>query len=290
MSAQNKELQFISVERNGSYDAGRAVNYRERSQQRRRRNKKRQRHRMLCGIGICMVVFIGLCYATNWFTEIPLIGKNVRIEHLKESGEYPKELLELLDKNEEAYDFVESYPDREKYKNEAIDLSKDYKAGSVPLLIQWDKRWGYNLYGDAMIGLSGCGPACMTMAYLYHTGDTAMNPRKMAEYAQESGYHSDEGTSWSFWTEGAAELGLYGEEISLSENTMEAVLDSGGLIVCSMAPGDFTDGGHYILLRGYDEKGFFVNDPNKKSNSKKQWTYETLHSQIKNLWAIYGQQ
>lgn len=297
MSVQNKELQLISVERNGYYDAGRIIDFGESPQQMKRRSsvstkrrKRRQRQRkLLCEIGICIALFIGCGYVTNWFTKIPLFGKSVRIEQIQESGEYPKELVELLNKNEETYDFVKDYPDREKYKSEAIDISKDYKTGSVPLLMQWDKRWGYDMYGNAMIGLSGCGPTCMTMAYLYYTGDTAMNPKEMAEYAQTAGYHTDEGTSWNFWTDGVANLGLYGEEISLNEKIMEAVLDSGGLIVCSMAPGDFTDGGHYILLRGYDEKGFFVNDPNRKSNSKKQWTYDTLSTQIKNLWAIYGQ-
>ena len=152
--------------------------------------------------------------------------------------------------------------------------------------MQWDKRWGYDMYGDSMIGLAGCGPTCMTMAYLYYTGDTKMNPRRMAEYAQDNGYHSEEGTSWSFWTDGAAGLGLYGEQIPLSQNQMEAVLDAGGLVVCSMAPGDFTTTGHYILLRGYDENGFFVNDPNRNSNSQRQWDFDTLSAQIKNLWAI----
>ena len=69
---------------------------------------------------------------------------------------------------------------------------------------------------------------------------------------------------------------------------MKAVLDQGGLVVCSMAPGDFTTTGHFILLRGYDVNGFLVNDPNRKKNSQRQWDYETLSGQIKNLWAVYG--
>ena len=102
--------------------------------------------------------------------------------------------------------------------------------------------------------------------YLYFTDDLGMNPRKMAEYAQDGGYHSEEGTSWSFWTEGANGLGLTGEQIPLSEDRMKAVLDQGGLVVCSMAPGDFTTTGHFILLRGYDVNGFLVNDPNQRVN------------------------
>ena len=44
----------------------------------------------------------------------------------------------------------------------------------------------------------------------------------------------------------------------------------------------------YILLRGYDENGFFVNDPNRRSNSERQWDFDTLASQMKNLWGIYS--
>ena len=114
-----------------------------------------------------------------------------------------------------------------------------------------------------------------------------MNPRTMAQFADDNGYHTVEGTSWSLWTEGAGKLGLSGSELPLDENRMKSVLNNGGLIVCSMRPGDFTTTGHYILVRGYDENGFFVNDPNRKLNSEKQWSYETLKGQIKNLWALY---
>lgn len=201
--------------------------------------------------------------------------------------EYPEELLEMARLNEETLDFVKDYPNRSKYQNQPIDLSGDYTPGQVPLLMQWDKRWGYDSYGDSNIAISGCGPVCLTMAYLYFTGDTDMNPRKMAEFAYENGYYTEAGTSWSLWTEGVKQLGLRGETLSLDENVMKNALDSGGLIVCSMAPGDFTTTGHFILLTGYDENGFFVNDPNRHSTSEKQWDFDTLQGQIKNLWGLY---
>ncbi len=55
-----------------------------------------------------------------------------------------------------------------------------------------------------------------------------------------------------------------------------------------MRPGDFTTTGHFILLWGYDENGFFVNDPNRRSTSEKIWDFETLQPQIKNLWELKG--
>lgn len=211
-----------------------------------------------------------------------------RQEELLEAGgsAYPQELLEMLEKNEETLDFVEGYGERLQWLGEDIDLSGEVTAGRVPLLMQWDRRWGYDTYGDGMVGWAGCGPVCMTMAYLYLTGDTSMDPRQMAEFADENGYHTENGTSWEFWTTGAAALGLRGEELSLSESVMKGVLDNGGVVVCSMGPGDFTTTGHFILIRGYDGNGFYVNDPNRKSTSEKQWTFDQLKGQIKNLWGL----
>ena len=261
----------------------------------KRRRKRQRNRRIFCGMMAAAALLLFACYKTSWFTHLPgKTGNRRQVKKLEkqildaEDTEYPDELAELLEQNEETYDFVKDYPNRDAYKGKAIDLTEDLRTESVPLLMQWDKRWGYDMYGDSMIAIDVCGPACMTMAYLYYTEDASMNPKKMAELAQESGYHSQEGTSWDFWTMGARQRGLYGEELSLSEHAMKNVLDGGGLIVCSMSPGDFTTGGHYILVRGYDAEGFLVNDPNRLANSEKKWEYETLAAQMKNLWAIYG--
>jgi len=197
-----------------------------------------------------------------------------------------QEMQALLERNEEAAEFVKDYPNREKYLGKDIDLSEDVREGEVPLLMQWDKRWGYESYGDSNIGLSGCGPTCLSMAYLYFTGDLKGNPREIARYCEENGFYTPSGTSWELWSTGAKEFGLAGAELPLDENRMKSALDEGKLIVCSMRPGDFTTVGHYILLIGYGEEGFIVNDPNRRENSEKCWTYETLKGQIRNLWEM----
>lgn len=83
---------------------------------------------------------------------------------------YPEDMIKLLELNQEAMDYIKDYPNRAQYQNQPIDLSGDVRGGEVPLLMQWDRRWGYDAYGDDMIGLSGCGPVCLDMAYLYFTG------------------------------------------------------------------------------------------------------------------------
>ncbi len=203
-----------------------------------------------------------------------------------ESAGLEQEMQALLERNEEAAEFVKDYPNREKYMGKDIDLSEDVQEGLVPLLMQWDKRWGYESYGDSNIGLSGCGPTCLSMVYIYFTRELKGNPREIARYCEENGFYTPSGTSWELWTIGAKEFGLTGAELPLDENRMKSALDAGKLIVCSMRPGDFTTVGHYILLIGYGEEGFIVNDPNRKANSERCWTYETLKGQIRNLWEM----
>lgn len=263
----------------------------------RERQRRRRRRQMALGylrLSVCLFLIFGvlamikggISLAGAWGGAIgsPILPEEVAVpeDNIREK------LAELLEINEETEDFVKCYSERETYKAQAIDLTQELQADSVPLLIQWDKRWGYDAYGSNMIGLAGCGPVCLTMAYLHFTGDTDMTPREMAAFACDNGYYQDEvGTKWSLWTEGVEKLGLAGEELSLDESAMEQALDAGKLIVCSMRKGDFTTDGHFILIRGYDENGFYVNDPNRRSNSSRQWDFDTLKGQIRNLWALY---
>lgn len=195
-------------------------------------------------------------------------------------------LTELAENNAEAADFVADYPNRQNYLGQSIDLTSDVLIGQVPLFLQWDKRWGYESYGNSIIGLAGCGPTCLSMAYVYFTRNLNGTPREIASYCEQNGYYTESGTSWSLWTEGLSALGLSGKELPLSENSIKKALDQGKLIVCSMRPGDFTTSGHYILLYDYDDTGFYIKDPNRVSNSSRTWDYATLSPQIKNLWVI----
>lgn len=197
-----------------------------------------------------------------------------------------RDLQELAQNNAETVTFVDNYPNRAEYLGLEIDLSEEVQEDLVPLFMQWDMRWGYEAYGDNIIALAGCGPTCLSMAYVYLTGDLEGNPREMSKFADERGFHTEEGTSWDLWTLGAEDLGIMGEELPLDEGKIKGALDSGGVVVCSMRPGDFTQTGHYILIRGYDENGFYVNDPNSRGNSQSQWLYTDLKQQIKNLWIL----
>ena len=270
----------------------------------RRENRRKRRKRRALGFfrfSVCLFLVFGILVTVKDAVALARsLGESLGMRREEETGspilpedqlyadEYVERLAKLMEINKEAKDYVKCYPEREDYKYQPIDLTGEIQTDTVPLLMQWDKRWGYNAYGSNMIGLAGCGPVCLTMAYLYFTGDTSMTPREMAAFVDDNGYYTkNAGTKWSLWTDGVGKLGLTGEELSLDEGVMKRALDMGQLIVCSMGPGDFTTEGHFILLRGYGENGFYVNDPNRRSNSEKQWDFDTLQGQILNLWAIY---
>ena len=73
--------------------------------------------------------------------------------HGYDISDYPQSLIDLYDRNRETKDFVFEYP-MKKSKTPPIDLS-DLNTSTVPLLMQWDQRWGYQQYAGDLFGLSG---------------------------------------------------------------------------------------------------------------------------------------
>ena len=197
-------------------------------------------------------------------------------------GEYPKDLIELLDNNPETEGFVLAYPFRE---DAAAAVS--YDRSTVPHFLQWDPNWGYEDYGSSFLAVTGCGPTALAMVGYYLTGDENMTPDQIADFAEKNDYYAPGyGSSWTLISEGAEELGLSVQELPLVEKKMTDALEEGNPIILAMGEGDFTSTGHYIVLTDVENDGFRVNDPNSIVNSEKLWTYEELEDQIRNIWAI----
>ena len=199
-------------------------------------------------------------------------------------SEYPDEMIQLLASNKETKKFVLEYPEKKDLAPE-INLDKEARDGSMPRFLQWDQRWGYREYGDGVIGITGCGPTCLSMVYLYLTGDTSMNPYQMAVYSQNNCYYvNGTGTSWELMGNGASNLGLDAVQIPLDENRIIANLEAGNPVICSMGPGEFTKTGHFIVLTEYENGKFKVNDPNSKKRSRHKWSYEDIAESVLNIW------
>lgn len=198
-------------------------------------------------------------------------------------GEYPYDIIDLLETNPETAEFVLNYPFR---KNRPIDLG-GYDRSTVPLFLQWDPQWGYEIYGSSYLAVTGCGPTCLAMAGYYLTGDPAMNPLELSRFAETEGYYiPGVGSSWTLFSEGGEKLELDVRELPLMKSKIVDTLDAGNPVVLALGKGDFTSAGHYVVLSASEEGGFRVNDPNSPIRSAKLWTYEELEPQIKNIWSI----
>lgn len=230
----------------------------------------------------------------NAVIENSKISENnkIRNEHsmlddIMNSTQYPKQLQELALKNEEALEFVYDYP-TEHVREHTIDLTEEASMDSVPLFVQWDKRWGYEKYSGNFFAASGCGPTTLSMVVVYLTHNRDASPLAVAKYSKEAGYSVDgSGSSWTLISEGCRHYGVKAKTVALDESRMKAELDAGHPIVVNVGPGDFTDTGHFMVITGYDDEGFSINDPNSIEKSGKRWLFKNISSQIRAVWSMY---
>ena len=245
---------------------------------------------------ISVLLGLGLLWRPIWYawcdisfywserTETELYVKAYAEEQGYSIAQYPESLIRLLERNPETEEFVLTYPGREKT---AADLSRWDDAQDIPLFLQWDAMWGYEKYGSDFLAVTGCGPTCLAMVGYHLTGSEDMNPANIAAFAEKNGYYAPGyGSSWTLISKGSEDLGLKARELPLVKKKMVDALEAGEPIILALGPGDFTSTGHYIVLTGWKEDAFRVNDPNSRINSGKLWTYEELEGQIRNIWAL----
>lgn len=162
-----------------------------------------------------------------------------------------------------------------------------WRQGEVPYLYQTDPQWSEEPYTGGNMRENGCGPTCLSMAYVALTGNTNLDPTAMARLSEEQGHTVDGMTAWTLMSDGAASIGLNSREISASADAVRAELEAGHPVICSVRPGDFTTTGHFIVLAGLAENGqVTVRDPNSEQNSTHPWDLERILAQCANLWAF----
>ncbi len=194
-------------------------------------------------------------------------------------------LAALSEKHPEAMEFVYQYPTKKNYAPE-FDLSGVENSEKMPLFIQWDERWGYTEYAGNLMGLSGCGPTCLSMVCVYLLKDSKYDPKYVAQFSEANKYCTKgNGSNWTLISRGGVQLGLNVQELPLSANLIKRNLEAGNPVICVVGPGDFTSTGHYIVLTEYIDGKVRVNDPNSRVRSAKLWELDPILPQIRNLWA-----
>lgn len=131
---------------------------------------------------------------------------------------------------------------------------------------QADRRWGaqmYSCYGNRRqtIANSGCGPTAMA-DIVATLKDAKITPPDLCALSVANGHRSRSGgTAWSFFPFVQEKFGFSRLIETGSLETLKACLDAGGYAVCSMGPGYWTRGGHFICAWKYDGTYIYCNDP-----------------------------
>ena len=84
-------------------------------------------------------------------SETEIRVKNYADENGLHFAQYPKSLIDLLERNPETEEFVLNYPRREE---RLPDLSGYDRKNGVPLFLQWDPMWGYEKYGSDYLAVT----------------------------------------------------------------------------------------------------------------------------------------
>ena len=145
-------------------------------------------------------------------------------------------------------------------------------ATEVVYFNQLDERYATKPYGTDTVGKAGCGPSAMAIVVSSLSGET-IDPAAMAAWAYEKGYWCSGSGSYHSLIPGAATAwGLPVSGCTAAEpQRITDALAQGKLVVAIMSKGHFTNGGHFIVLRGVQDSKILVADPASRSNSSRAW-------------------
>lgn len=200
-----------------------------------------------------------------------------------------EKLLELAADDPAARSFVAgfrtSYPGMKAGGLTEDDLPAD---GSIPHLMQWDKRWGYMEYIGGPLGTRGCCPTSLAMLYAGLSGRTDMSPYMVSLLATESGMcGADSGTHGEFVGYFCEHVGLDWADVTTIDEAA-SYLNGGWLLVCNLGAGEFTDLGHYVLITGWSgyDGDVHVNDPYTTSVNERAWPLATIFYECNSTYAV----
>lgn len=167
----------------------------------------------------------------------------------------------------------------------ATRQGREVLTGGVVDLVyfnQGEEPWASSAYGPDEIRGYGCGPTSMAMLISSISGED-LDPAQAAQAAYEAGYCAPGSGSYLSIVEGmASRYGLHAEACGdLSAEELCQQLASGNLFVALMGKGHFTDGGHFIVLRGATLEGkVLVADPNSRERSLAGWDPQLILDEL----------
>ncbi len=166
-----------------------------------------------------------------------------------------------------------------------------FTDGQTPVVYfnQLDERYADKPYGTDNIGGYGCGPTSMAIVVSSLTTDM-VDPVEMAKWSYDNGHWCSKNGSYHTLIPAAAKAwGLPVEGCPASDGQkIASALADGKLVVALMTKGHFTNGGHFIVLRGVKDRKILVADPASRDRSDMEWDLSIILSEASTYAAAGG--
>lgn len=210
---------------------------------------------------------------------------------------YPPDVLWVYYncQNPDRLDFVYNYPFYINQPRTVAFTEDELNCTEVPAIYMNDLRWCYDKVGENFIYVDGCVTVALTMANLYLNHNDAVDPVKVADYATQNDLCSPMGGIFAeqlpqifkhFNIEFIGHNFDLDNDVKVTEDELKAALDKDDTVVYAGMTGD-TFGYHAIIIRGYDENGFYVNDPEVPEITSKVWDFETIQNEMALFYELY---
>lgn len=230
-------------------------------------------------------------YYKKWGQLAVLAETDERARFAIDNAElYPDYWFELL-YNENLFEYAYNYPFMKDNYQSMSFTDEELNGEGIPAIYMKDPRWAYEMNGTVRI--QGCVAVTITMANLYLKHDGNVDPVKVFYYADEMGYSSLGGINQKNVSEILGHFGMTAEEHifdkengeRVTESELKAAVDTEGAAVMAAVEGD-SFGRHALIIRGYDENGFYINDPASPEKTAQQWAFEVFENELTRYWII----
>lgn len=226
----------------------------------------------------------------KWGKLAELSETNEKARFIIENEElYSKEIIDYFYRAPDSLDFVYDYAFHKDDNLTMTFTDSELNSKTVPALYMEDYRWCYYPMGDGYIRQNGCATVSLTMAYIYLTGKGDINPATVVQAAEAVGASGPfGGIDGEKVEELCTEIGLTAktytfcsgnEKISHADiNLLKDIIDSGNVLMTIMIGETF--GAHSIIITGYDDDYFTINDPASPEKTAQKWSFEELEADM----------
>ncbi|MGX7349821.1 C39 family peptidase [Dolosicoccus paucivorans] len=176
-----------------------------------------------------------------------------------------------LSADDMAYLFLDESPSKHVNSSQQLD---------IPLLLQTDPEWRNLEYGSdssRQLWENGCAIVTLSMVKGY-LDQSEVTPTNILKWSKQQFYRHNEGTSWQIFSEFAKEFDYNYTDLGNDFYTAMEEVQEGRVVVASVKPGYFTEIGHILVIRGYEDGFVFVNDPN--DSPEKLHSYQGVPAEV----------